>query len=103
MDSATTSRFSGMARLIPISVSVPNCMSIAVSFYYQHSAESILCCGRDEQIRLALNRIIALRLTIALPIRRQAHHVAGFEVGQLQPVFRDVARREQIILAILAL
>jgi len=40
---------------------------------------------------------------IALPIGRQAHNIAGLEIGELQPIFGDIARREQIIFAVFAL
>src|SRR4051812_25155985 len=80
-------------------------MSIAVSFYYQLTPESILFRIRRRTRPIAgfLNRIAALRRPLALPIWRQAHDIARFEIGQLQPILSDVTGREQIVLTILPL
>src|SRR6266581_3934131 len=43
------------------------------------------------------------RLGITGPIRRQPHHIARIKIRQLQPIFGDVAGREEIVLLIFLL
>src|SRR2546423_2842274 len=86
IDSATTSSPSVFSRLMPISVSMPNWMSMITT----HN------CG------LRLSNRIGLRL-VSRSIRGQSHHIARIEIRQLQPIFRDIAGREKIVFAIFPL
>src|ERR1700735_1255569 len=80
MESATTSIPSGRSRVIPISVSRPNWMSIA-----------------GPRLDGGLRGSGALS---AGSERGQAHHVFGIEIRQLKPVLGDVGWREQIVLGV---
>src|SRR5215204_7477047 len=108
MDSATTSRPSGFSRVMPISVSVPNWMSIAHLCLLEDSRlQSHVCPSFARKANCegpsipGLNRIgLAL---VARTVWRQPDNIARVEIRELEPVLGDVTRREQIVFAIFLL
>src|SRR5687768_14854395 len=106
IDSATTSRPSGFSRVIPISVSVPNWISMG-SPILRFSCNPFYAPGsvpkqsvRGSPWRPLNRRGLAL---LGHPIRREPDNVARIEIGQLEPVLCDIARREQVVFAIFLL
>src|SRR5277367_2758917 len=102
MDSATTSRFSSVSRAMPISVSVPNWM-IILSLLVPGPAPPLLTNSFWSCRFTVLDDSRSAQLLLARPDGRQLDHVVGVEIGQLEPVFRDVGWREQIVLGVLLL
>src|SRR5688572_9945343 len=108
IDSATTSRPSGFSRVMPISVSVPNWMSIAHLFLLKGFVlQSLLCPSFGRKANCegpsipGLNGIGLARFSQT--VRRQPDNIARIEVRQLEPILGDIARREQVVFAIFLL
>src|SRR5436190_15400259 len=110
IDSATTSRLPGICRVIPISVSVPNWMSINRQGSGSPRAPDT---GPHDRARVRLLTSAATNLGldgpvaglgfVIGPIRRQTNDVAGLKIRELQPIFSYIAGRKQIVFAIFLL
>src|SRR5712692_5999378 len=105
IDSATTSNPSGFSRVMPISVSVPNWMSM-IGFCQGGALGSRRHKARGDDGGVGWRGMLdgaGTLFAIRRPVRAEADDVARIEVRQFQPIFGDVAGRKEIILAVFPL